>query len=874
MANNLSTNARDGAISVGGHQISITQAPLPPCSYKISPVTRMHGPGAASNYVALTTSNYCSWSVVNTNPWVTILTSAGTGSANIGYLVGANPSTDERTGTLLVADQILTLVQSGVSCTSTISPTNRTHGYSPASNAVVLTTSGTNCAWTVVNTNTWIVTPVTNGTGSASISYLLATNASYTGRTGSVVISGQVLTVVQRGIGCPYDLSPASRSHGYSAVTNSVVISADNGCTWAVVNTNTWLTILSSASGAGNGTVTYAVTGNTNVASRTALVQIGDQLFTVIQGGIGCDVSLSPNSRNHGYGAATNSVSLTVNAGCPWTVVNTNDWVTITSAPSGSGNGMVSYTVAPNPAGISRSGVVVIGEQNFTIVQAAAPCNYFATPGSFTFESAGTNGAINLTTLAGCPWTLGNTNAWINFTTSSSGSGSAVALFTVLANSSATSRTGTVTLGSAVVTIIQAGQVPCFFKLSPNNRVHGAGAVSNSVSIATPNYCSWSVINSNNWITMVGTLNGLGSTNLGYLVAANTGLSERTGSVLIADQVLTLIQRAAACDYDLSPTNRNHGFGAATNTLTVSTSPGCSWMVVNTNSWVSILSGATGNNSGDITYSVDENVGLSERTGVVVVAGLPFTIVQKGASCAYSLSPSVRTHGYSGSTDSLTLSTASNCPWIITNLNSWITFTSGSNGVGASALNYTVAANSGVNARTGLVMIADQVFTVIQSGFNCTFKLSPTNRTHGFGMSTNTISVTASTNCTWNVVNPNHWLTINAGASGAGNGLVSYVINPNFTPLWRTGLVMVADQVLTISQKPVEEFAFDYIRLPGGQVNMRLSGGPSGAWNIESSADLVRWQKITTLTNTIGSVEYTETPPNGAGHFYRAVQSH
>lgn len=698
---NLGPASRNGAIQVAGQQILITQAALPPCSYKISPVSRNHGFGAGSNYVTITTSNYCPWNVVNTNSWVTIVDGSGTGSANVGYLVSANPSTFDRTGTVIIADQLLILTQSGGSCSYSISPTNRTHGYAPTNNAVVLTTSATNCAWNVVSTNTWISLSITNGVGSAAISYFLATNASYTSRTGTVLISGQPFTIVQRGVGCPFDLTPSSRSHGYSPATNTVSITADIGCTWTVLNTNSWVSFLSVISGTGNGTVTYVITGNTNVGARTGYVQIGDQIFTVVQGGIGCDYSISPTNRNHGYGAATNGISLTVNAGCEWMVVNTNNWVTINSVGSGFGNATITYSVAANPSTNSRSGLISIADQNFTINQGPAPCTMSAVPNNFAYDAGAATGFVNLNIPAGCPWTIVNTNSWILFPSGSTGNGSAVVTFNLNANPSTNARSGTVTAGGASVAFNQAGFGPCAYKLTPVNRTHGPGAASNYVAVGTASYCSWTATSTNSWITIATPASGTGNGNVGYLVAANAGLSERTGSVIVADQILTLIQRGAPCDYSISPTNRSHGFGMATNSIIVTATPTCTWSVVNSNSWITIIGGQT----------------------------------------------------------------------------------------------------------------------------------------------------------------------------GSGNGTVSYVVSANFVSQSRTGQVMIADQVLTIAQKPVDPFAFDYLQLPGGQVDVRLSGGPGGPWNIEASDDLVHWAKITSVTNTTGSVEYLGAPATNSHRFYRAVKS-
>src|SRR5947209_7246922 len=77
---------------------------------------------------------------------------------------------------------------------------------------------------------------------------------------------------------------------------------------------------------------------------------------------------------------------------------------------------------------------------------------------------------------------------------------------------------------------------------------------------------------------------------------------------------------AAACTYSISPTNRVHGYGATTNSVSVTTTSGCAWTVVNTNSWITILSPTNGLGPGSVNYGVDANLSMNWRTGVVTIA--------------------------------------------------------------------------------------------------------------------------------------------------------------------------------------------------------------------------------------------------------------
>src|SRR6185436_12038824 len=374
------------------------------CLYSLSPTSRSHGAGAATNSVSLTVSNGCPWSVGNTNDWIIITSStAGFGNATINYIIPANPGINERTGLVAIADQTLTIIQHGAACDISISPTNRTHGFSAATNSVILD-SPVGCSWIIVNTNGWLsIMSGTNGAGSNVVTYTISENTAPLDRVGVVMIGGQQFQITQRGVACSLSLSPTNRTHGNGAATGTVAVTTAAGCDWTSSNTNTWLTIVSGANGTGSNLLTYVVAANSMALERTGSVVIADQVFTVIQHAAPCSYTLSATTRTHGYGAATNLVGLTAPIGCPWNVINTNSWVTITSASSGTGNGTINYTVAANPDTVNRTGIVQIADQTLTLRQLPAPCPYVLSPSNATYAVAGGTGLVAIATTANCP---------------------------------------------------------------------------------------------------------------------------------------------------------------------------------------------------------------------------------------------------------------------------------------------------------------------------------------------------------------------------------------------------------------------------------------------------------------------------------------
>jgi hypothetical protein len=84
------------------------------------------------------------------------------------------------------------------------------------------------------------------------------------------------------------------------------------------------------------------------------------------------------------------SLSISANPGCQWTVSASGwpSWMTMTSSPSGTGNGSISFTVADN-AGMPRSATVTIFGQSVNIAQASS----VATARAGTIAHIATGGA-------------------------------------------------------------------------------------------------------------------------------------------------------------------------------------------------------------------------------------------------------------------------------------------------------------------------------------------------------------------------------------------------------------------------------------------------------------------------------------------------
>ena len=168
--------------------------------------------------------------------------------------------------------------------------------------------------------------------------------------------------------------------------------------------------------------------------------------------------------------------------------------------------------------------------------------------------------------------------------------------------------------------------------------------------------------------------------------------------------------------------------------------------------------------------------------------------------CGYALSPASRDHGPAADTGQISVITSNAlCTWSVLNTNAWITITSGVNGAGTGSVQYSLAANPNLLARTGGVMVAGQLFAVHQAGIPCTFTISPLSRVHLAGSETGLVNVLTIDGCAWAADSTNDWINITSSTNGVSNGSIGYHVAPNPTLLERIGYISIADQTFTIT---------------------------------------------------------------------------
>ena len=282
---------------------------------------------------------------------------------------------------------------------------------------------------------------------------------------------------------CDVTLDPTCRTHSAEREQGTISVEAESDCEWTATTTASWIQV--GTTGSGNRTVEYIVEKNTTGLGRSGVIRIGGSIFLVTQGASDCDFAISPTSRDHDGGAdqtftvnqtacetsisptsrthgseqESGTVDVMADSGCEWTAASNAGWLSITSGPSGNGDGVVGYSVAANPEPDQRSGTLTIVGYTFTVTQQGAQCNYSISPTSRSHGPGGESDTVWVSADPGCEWTASSNAGWLRIEWGDSGVGDDTVRYSVSPNTSSSPRTGTLSIAGHTLTVTQSAVV-------------------------------------------------------------------------------------------------------------------------------------------------------------------------------------------------------------------------------------------------------------------------------------------------------------------------------------------------------------------------------------------------------------------------------
>jgi hypothetical protein len=169
-----------------------------------------------------------------------------------------------------------------------------------------------------------------------------------------------------------------------------------------------------------------------------------------------CSYSISPISKSFPSRGGQGGVNVTAPNGCGWTATSNANWIIITSAASGSGNGAVTYELKQNFAAGPRTGTISFAGQTFTATQDGVNnCTFSISPTSQSFARTGGTGTVNVAASSGCGWAATSNAGWVTVNKGGSAIGNGVVTYSVSVNNSNFARATTMLIAGKTFTVKQ-----------------------------------------------------------------------------------------------------------------------------------------------------------------------------------------------------------------------------------------------------------------------------------------------------------------------------------------------------------------------------------------------------------------------------------
>lgn len=362
-------------------------------------------------------------------------------------------------------------------------------------------------------------------------------------------------TVGPTPVRCGVTLGGGARNFPHSGGSGSLTVAAARECSWSASTQTAWISIANPKAGQGDGSVTFTVDRNPAASVRRGTVTVGGQSAEVTQEAAPCTFELDRRSFDVAAAGGESRVEVRAPDGCSWEASSAVAWITIAEGAQGNGGGTVRFTVEANSVPSPRTGRVNVAGLAVTVRQTAAgapppppgpgDCTFAVEPASADIGSAQTDGTFALLTDETCAWSAASDAGWLTIVAGGTGTGPGEVMYRAAENAGSSGRTGHITVGNAVFTLVQQGQAPiCDYGLDPASQSFGSEGGSGEFDVDTGALCAWSAEPLDSWIRITSGSAGLGDGEVDYEVDPNPG-DARTGRIRVAGLDFTVTQSAS-----------------------------------------------------------------------------------------------------------------------------------------------------------------------------------------------------------------------------------------------------------------------------------------------------------------------------------------
>ena len=499
-------------------------------------------------------------------------------------------------------------------------------------------------------------------------------------------------------------------------------------------------------------------------------------------------LSVDPTLRDIGPSGGNLTFNVTVEGGAEdvdWSTAITSgaDFLTITTGASGTNDGVITVTAAPNTVETTRTGTLVVssldvGSDPVTITITQGPATPFleVSPAEQTASAEGEELVIQVRNVGtgSFDWTAAILagHSFASITSATTGTNDGTFVVSVSPNLSPSQRIIRLSVSApgafgspAEVTITQLAGVP-FLQVTPSSQFIGsdAGVASLNVANGGSGSLGWTaaVIDGAGFATITSGSSGVNGGQVAVTFQNNTTLINRTATIRVESPDaanspvdVTITQTAQASVLQVSPDSQAIGSGAGSASFQVqNTGSGTmNWTaaVVSGANFLSITTGVSGVNEGAVTVAATANTTGVERSGTIRInapgaanSPVEVTLIQAASAPLLRIAPTEQSVGAGGGNIGITVENGGTgaLTWTasVASGAEFLSLTPPSNGVDDGVVQITVSANASGRSRTGTVRVeaagatgSPLIATIVQLG--CFPLDQPTNLAASDGQS-------------------------------------------------------------------------------------------------------------------------------------------
>ncbi|NWF90935.1 MAG: T9SS type A sorting domain-containing protein [Ignavibacteriaceae bacterium] len=741
-----------------------------------------------------------SWTASDDAAWMLISPTSGPNDETINVVFQANPSTNQRVGTI-------TVISGGITVQVTVTQEAKPFQLDVLPSDVNVTFVGdtieisvsSNTTWSATENSSWLTLLQSSGSGDGTVRVAVAENLNLIDRNGIITISGGGITrsVMINQESMPFlVLQPEEKFVGYSS--GSTTFSIDGNRNWVATDDADWISV-SPNTGEGTGTLTVNYADNLNITERVATI-------TVEGGGLSKTITLTQKSTpilllnpdelfvENKEGSSTFSINSNRN----WQIEENVEWLTVTPM-SGTNDATINISFAENTDVIRRVGIITVHcAETSTSIKVTQNSSPFLQVQPSDNTVANEQGSINFAISTNRHWNIEYDTEWL-YVTPTSGNGDSVITVVYTDNIDTVDRVGTIKISSEDITkfvTLKQSSAP-FLDVLPKDFFVGKNDSSITVKISSNR--DWRASVDSDWLTLKDTL-GFGCVMLEIFYMENHQVFDRVGKVIIQgagyEKIISITQMSAPM-LEIIPTEYLLSNDEGSEMLTITSNR--RWVLETDVNWLT-FDFSNGENTKTVTMVYTANPDTIERSGTITVTSEDATrsaIIKQASHDFLSVSTSTETlpadSGYAF------ICIQSNTNWEIVENVSWLDLDK-YNGTLVDTVSIHYAVNKKSKPRLGSILVSgggiSRELILNQNGAGA-FLIVKTDMNQ-LDPDSGKISVDVLSNTYWKIQSGDKWIYADPD-SGMENESITIFYSNNQDSLSRIGSVLFySDSVSTI----------------------------------------------------------------------------